>query len=503
MSQFDELYQKLTHELRESSVLSTVSSVLGWDEQTYMPDGGAEHRSEQSSLMAGLIHDRQTLPERGALIGELEACSENATPEQQANIREARRDFDHATLLPRELVKEMSRVTSLAQQAWVKARKSSDFSQFLPWLDQVVNLKQQEAECIGYKSGVRYDALLEHYEPGTTTAEVSTIFSALRSELVELVQDIQNSGVEPPREVLTRDYPVEKQAEFGKEAAAAIGFNFERGRIDIAAHPFCSTFGPGDCRLTTRYNPNFFSESFFGTLHEAGHGIYEQGLNEDEFGTAMGSYTSLGIHESQSRLWENFVGRSKPFWQHFFPKAQSLFANSLADVTLDQFYAAVNDVHPSFIRVEADEATYNLHIMLRFEIEQLLVSGEIKAADVPTVWNEEFEKSFQMKVPDDTHGCLQDIHWSIGAIGYFATYALGNMYAAQLFDTAKAELGDLNQQFVEGQFGPLKEWLNKNIHARGRQYWAGELTEVVTGKPLSHKPLMNHLRSKYNELYQL
>jgi carboxypeptidase Taq len=287
------------------------------------------------------------------------------------------------------------------------------------------------------------------------------------------------------------------------EAARQIGFNFDEGRLDTAAHPFCSGFGPGDCRLTTRYNEHNFASAFFGTLHEAGHGIYEQGLDRDAYGTAMGEFCSLGIHESQSLTWENFVGRSLAFWKHFFGPAQQAFPEALGGVTLDEFYWAVNDVRPSFIRVEADDVTYSLHVMLRFELERPLIAGDFQPADVPSMWNETFKRYLGITPPDDARGCLQDIHWSGGLIGYFPTYALGKMYAAQFFAQAKQELGDLDPQFARGEFAPLKAWLNTNIHKRGRQYRAGELVQLVTGKPLSHQPFVDHLHRKFEPLYGL
>jgi carboxypeptidase Taq len=332
---------------------------------------------------------------------------------------------------------------------------------------------------------------------------VEATFALLREETVQLVKAIRDSGKEPDGSILTRSYPICSQREFGMLAAKAIGFDFNAGRLDEAAHPFCSGFGPGDCRLTTRYDEHHFPGAFFGTLHESGHGMYEQGLDKSAYGTAMGDSTSLGIHESQSRMWENFVGRSRAFWTHFFQPAQLAFPVALGNTTVDDFYSAINDVRPSFIRVESDEVTYNLHIMLRFELEQKLMTGEIKPADLPSAWNEQFTADFGITPPDDSMGCLQDIHWSAGLLGYFPTYALGNMYAAQFFEQAKSDLGDLNAMFARGEFEPLKSWLNTNIHQRGKQYRADKLAEVVTGERLSHAPLMAHLHGKFDELYGL
>lgn len=499
------VYDELIHELRQIAILGSCSSVLGWDEQTYMPDAGAEHRANQLGLLAGLTHERATAPRLGELLGQLETgkfASDGETP-QAVNIREARRDFDRATKLPRRLVEELSRATTLGQHAWVEARKHSNFAHFLPHLEKIVALKREEAAAIGYGAGAPYDALLDDYEAGMTAAQVQSLFAPLRESLVKLIAQIVDSGKQPDVSLLEREYPVAAQRSFSIHAAKAIGFDFRSGRLDEAAHPFCSDVGPGDTRMTTRYDPHHFPGAFFGTLHESGHGIYDQGLDKSAWGTPMGSAVSLGIHESQSRMWENFVGRSKPFWRHFYPPAQAVFSQALGDVPLADFYWAINDVRPSFIRVEADEATYNLHIMLRFELEQPLISGDLAPAEVPAVWNETFTRYFGITPPDDAQGCLQDIHWSHGGIGYFPTYTLGNMYAAQFFEAARRDLGDLDGQFVEGNYRPLKEWLNANIHRPGKQYRAQRLVEVVTGKPLSHEPLLRHLRTKYGELYGL
>jgi carboxypeptidase Taq len=492
-------YDRLVERLRRVAYLSSCGNLLGWDEQTNMPPGGAEHRSQQASLVAGLAHEWATAPEIGTLLTELEGSElvKDATSPEAVNIREARRDFDRATKLPQRLVEEQSRVATLAQQAWIEARKKSDFTHFLPWLEKTVALKREEAACLAKPSGVPYDALLDQFEPGMTSAEVTRLFTPLRDALVTLIGEVRDANRPPRRDILNRRFPVDAQKTFAVEAAKKIGFDFNRGRLDVAAHPFCSGIGPGDTRLTTRYDERHFPGAFFGTLHEAGHGIYDQGLDAEAFGLGMGSPVSLGIHESQSRLWENFVGRGLPFWKHFYPQAQQAFPEALADVPLADFHGAINDVQPSFIRVEADEATYNLHILLRFEIEKPLVSGDLSPKDVPGAWNELFTKSFGMTPPDDARGCLQDIHWSFGGIGYFPTYTLGNMHAAQLFEAAERELGGLAPRFERGEFGPLKNWLNEQIHHRGKLYPAGELAQVVTGTPLSHEALIRHLRARF------
>jgi carboxypeptidase Taq len=410
--------------------------------------------------------------------------------------------YDRAVKLPAELVEELARTTTRAQQVWRDARREKNFATFLPWLEKVINLKRQEAAAIGYTT-VPYDALLDEYEPGARTADIARTFAALRDDLVPLLGEILASGRKPRRDVLERDYAVDRQQIFGQAAAAAIGFDFNAGRLDITAHPFCSTFGPGDCRLTTRYNPRHFNEAFFSILHEAGHGIYEQGLDAEHYGTPAGMAASMGIHESQSRLWENQVGRGRPFWEHFFPRARQVFVQNLHEVSLDDFLFAVNEVQPSFIRVEADEATYNMHIILRFELEQALISGDLKPADVPAAWNEKFQRSFRLTPPDDAQGCLQDIHWSFGGFGYFPTYTLGNLYAAQFMEKARQDLPGLDDDFRRGEFSRLRGWLHDNIHRHGQRYRPTELCERATGKPLSYQPLVNYLRQKYTPLYGL
>jgi carboxypeptidase Taq len=505
MASSNERYDDLVDEWRKGTLLASCSAQLSWDEQTYLPPGGVSHRSEQLSLLAGMVHDRFTSPHLGELISELEQHGDlgEADGPRRANLREARRRYDRATKLPKKLVEEMSRVTSLAQHNWVEARKKSNFETFRPWLEKVVGLKREEAAALGNGSGVPYDALLDDYEPGAKTAEVASVFAGLRKDLVSLVQAIHNSKTKPNASILTRRYPKDAQRTFARAAASAIGFRFDEGRLDESAHPFCSGIGPGDCRLTTRYDERHFPGAFFGVLHEAGHGIYEQGLDRSAYGTPIGDAASLGVHESQSRMWENFVGRSRAFWTQFYPQAQSTFPEALNGVGTDDFYAAVNDVRPSFIRVEADEVTYNLHIMIRFEMEQRLIAGDLKPAEVPAAWNAAYTASLGITPPDDAQGCLQDVHWSAGLLGYFPTYALGNMYAAQLFEVARKALGDLDALFAKGEFTPLREWLNANVHRYGRQFPPSRLVERITGQPLSHRPLVSHLKTKFEAIYRL
>jgi carboxypeptidase Taq len=350
---------------------------------------------------------------------------------------------------------------------------------------------------------VPYDALLDEYEPGAKTKEVEQVLAGLREQLVPLVAEIAASRRRPHLEPLKRHFPIDLQEKFGRQAAAAIGYDFAAGRVDVTDHPFCTTLGPRDVRLTTRYDEHFLPGAFFSTLHEAGHGMYEQGLPAERFGLPTAQAVSLGIHESQSRMWENLVGRSRAFWEHFYPQAQATFGDSLADVRLDDFYFAINDVRPSLIRTESDEATYNLHILVRFELEQALVLDDLRVVDLPAAWREKYRNYLGIEPPTDSDGVLQDVHWSCGSIGYFPTYSLGNLYAAQLFEQAGQELGDLDAMFRRGEFLPLLEWLRKKIHREGRRYPAAELARRVTGQPLSHDALMRHLRAKFRPLYGL
>ncbi|HID77494.1 MAG TPA: carboxypeptidase M32 [Planctomycetaceae bacterium] len=494
--------EKLCGYARQTALLESIQSLLGWDERTLMPAAGAEHRAEQMTLLSGLIHGRWTAEEFGRWLGQLRESPLAADPHSDtgATIRRLDRQYQRRVRVPKSLVEELTRTAVLGQQAWQEARGASDFARFLPWLEKMVRLKRQEAEAVGYED-CPYDALLDEYEPDERTANVARALGELRDALVPLVARIAQSPRQPDRSILRRRYPVQDQLAVGREAASRIGFDFHRGRLDTTAHPFCSTIGPNDCRITTRFDEHEFGQSFFSILHEAGHGIYEQGLRTDEFGLPLGTYTSLGIHESQSRLWENLVGRSRPFWQYFYPRVQSRFPAALGEVSLEEFHFAVNDVRPSLIRVEADEATYNLHILVRFELEQALLSGDLAPRELPGAWAEKYRTYLGVEPSNDAEGVLQDIHWASGAVGYFPTYTLGNLYAAQLFRQAEADLGGLAGPIRRGQFETLRAWLREKVYQHGQRYSAAELVQRATGRPLDHRPLIDHLRSKFEPLY--
>ncbi len=497
-------FELLCQHAREAALLESVGYLLEWDERTLMPHAGGEYRAEQVTILSSLAHLRQTDPRIGGWLDELSDSPLAADPHSDtgATIRELRRKYQKKTKLPQALVEELARTAILGQQAWVEAREKSDFASFRPLLEKTIDLKKQQAECLGYQE-CRYDALLDDYEPAESTSNIARVLDGLRKELVPLVAEIAASGRTPRREILTRLYPSENQRVFGTDLAQRIGFDFDRGRLDVTVHPFCSTMGPHDCRITTRYNDHHFPGAFFGILHEAGHGIYEQGLRPAQYGLPPGEAISLGIHESQSRMWENLVGRSRAFWEHCYPAAKQAFPEALGDVPAEDFYFAINDVRPSLIRVEADEATYNLHILVRFELEQALINEDLPVADLPAAWNEKYRGYLGIEPPDDAQGVLQDIHWSAGLVGYFATYSLGNLYAAQFFKTAQQQLGDLNAMFRRGEFGPLRQWLQENIHQHGRRYTAAQLVERITGRPLGHADLMAQLRGKFGPLYGL
>ncbi len=542
-----EAYEQLVRKARELAVLSSCSALLHWDEQTYMPRGGAVHRGDQAALLAGLHHERATDPRIGELLTIVEGSelvADGDTP-PAVNTRELRRDYNRRTKLPRRLVEALAQTTSLAQQAWVAARREANFASFRPWLDQIIQLKRQEAACLmevapssrspvpassgqnpdskGQIANAKgsgptvYDVLLDQYEPGARSVDLGVLFERLQGELVPLVDAIgevskkrasDNAGCASGGDVngggvLRRVFPLDRQRVFGEMVAAAIGFDFERGRLDVAAHPFCTGIGPGDTRITTRYDENRFSEAFFGILHEVGHALYEQGLPAEHFGTPMGESVSLGVHESQSRLWENEVGRSRSFWLHWFPNARRIFHQALHDVTLDRFLAAINHVEPSLIRVQADEVTYNLHIIIRFEIEQALLADDLATADLPAAWNQKYRDALGIMPQTDAEGCLQDIHWSAGLFGYFPTYTLGNLYAAQLFAKASVDLAGLNTAFARGEFGELLSWLRDNVHRHGHRYRPVSLIEHATGTKPDHRPLITALRQKYSEVYGL
>lgn len=501
----EQSYQELLKRSHEIALIGSTNAVLGWDQEVNMPPKGAQWRAEQSAYLSGLAHRKATSPEIGDLLAAIEESDLIADPlsDIAVNVREWRHDYDRAVKLPSDFVETFARAASLAQNVWAEAREKSDYHLFSPNLAELIELTKQKAEYYGYEDKP-YDALLDEFEPGEKTENVKRLFAGLREELVPFLQEIMASAHQPRTEIVEdRDYPIERQRILGQMASSAYGLDYAAARMDVSTHPFSTNFGPGDQRITTRFDSRNFNDSFFSILHETGHALYEQNLPAEFFGTPRGSAVSLGIHESQSRTWENLVGRSRAFWQHFFPLTQQMFPKTLADVSLDDFHFAVNAVKPGFIRVDADEVTYNLHVMLRFEIEQAIINENLSVDEIPARWNTLFKEYLGRDVPNDRLGVLQDVHWSFGAMGYFPTYALGNLYGAQFFAQARKDIPDLDARFAAGDFAPMLNWLRTHIHQHGQRYRAAELVKVVTGEPLSYKPLMAYLRAKYGSLYKL
>ncbi len=497
-------YAELIGNFREIAILSSIEGLMFWDQMTYLPSKASAYRSEQSAYLAGMIHNRRTDARVGDWLNELadSPLAEDLSSDNGCNIYHLKRRYDKLVKIPTDLVEEIARTSGQSHQAWVAARKADNFTEFQPWLEKMLSLRKQQAEAIGYDA-TPYDALLDEYEPGETTAGVTEVLEGLRKELVPLVAKIVDSKIKAPSEIVCRSFPVDRQENFGKQAAEAIGFRFDSGRLDVTAHPFCGGAGPLDVRLTTRYDEHNIADGFFSILHEAGHGIYEQGLPTEHFGLPTGEAISLGIHESQSRMWENLVGRSHGFWQHSFAKLCKVFPEVTKGVSVDEWYAAVNDSRPSLIRTESDEATYNLHIIIRFELERDLIEGKLAVVDLPDAWNDAYEKMLGIRPPSDADGVLQDVHWSEGMFGYFPTYALGNLYASQLFDQAEKDLGNLEAKFAEGNFCDLLIWLREKVHNVGQRQTARGLIKQISGQELSHEPLMKHLNAKFGALYQL
>lgn len=498
-------YDELTRISREAGLLQGTGAILSWDQEVFMPPQGVAYRAQQLSQLARMHHETFTDPRVGDLLA---ACEEdaalNSDPRSVAavNVREIRHDYDRQTRLPASLVAEEAELASLGQHSWAEARKNSDFSQFAPMLGRIVELLRRKAECYGWpEGGEPWDALAEDYEPGCTAADVERVFVPLRDRLQALIHEITGSSRKPSNAFNERPLAIAEQQRFVQFVAKAIGFDFSRGRLDVSTHPFCSGTHGNDVRLTTRFHEMNVNDALGSTMHEAGHGIYEQGLLVEHVGTPMGTAVSLGIHESQSRMWENQVGRSVAFWRWCYPKLGEYFGKGTDGLSFDDVYGAVNIVKPDFIRVEADEATYNMHIMVRFEIERAIMRGDIDVADIPAIWNERYKDYLGLDVPNDAKGCLQDIHWSMVAMGYFPTYTLGNLYSAQLFEAALDAIPDLYAQFERGEFTALRTWLNTNVHAHGRRYRAADLCEHVTGKPLSADPLLRHLEGKLRPIY--
>jgi carboxypeptidase Taq len=478
--------------------------VLEWDQETYMPPGGVQGRSDQLATLLRLSHVRFTADDVGKLLDDLENELNDEPYDSDAAgiVRVTRRDYDQARKLSPELVAEIARASSMARPVWEKARKESDWSRFAPYFERNVELNRRLADAFGYKDRP-YDALLDRSEPGMTTAELAAIFEELKQAIVPLVADIARHADAVDDSVLYRGFDTELQLSYALDVVRRLGYDLDRGRQDISTHPFSISFDPGDVRITTRVSRDFFNECLFGSIHEAGHAMYSQGLGSEIDRTPLWDGASPGVHESQSRLWENLVGRSLPFWRHFYPSLRGTFPEPLKGVDETAFYRAVNKSHPSFIRVEADEVTYNMHVLLRFELENELLEGKLAIKDVPEAWNARFKSYLGLDVPNDREGALQDVHWSYVSFGIFPGYTIGNLISAQLMEKIRAEMSDLDAQIEAGHFTGLLTWLRKNVHRHGRKFTPNELLERATGKPLSAAPWIAYVRKKFGALYGL
>ncbi len=490
----------LRERLAVASHLSQASALLSWDQSTHMPPGGAEARGRQMATLARLGHQHLTDPALVEMVDALE--SDGLEGDERALVRETRRVLDRALKMPPDLVAAMTRQRVRGRQVWERARREDDFAAFAPELRTMIGLTREQAAALNDEAPA-YDVLHDLYERGSSAARVEAVFGPLRDDIVDLARAIRESDVRPDTSVLRRDFPEAAQEAFAVETVRAMGYDFERGRIDRTAHPFATTIGPGDVRITTRYQRNFLPSALFGTIHEAGHGMYNQNLPAEHADTPLGSSVSLAIHESQSRLWENLIGRSRAFWEGAYPRLQAAFPGTLDDVPLVAFVAAVNDVRPSLIRVEADEVTYHLHVMLRFELERALVEGALDVADLPGAWNEKSRELLGIEPSDDRDGCLQDVHWSWGMFGYFPTYSLGTLASVQLWEAMARDLGDLEGLVRAARFAPILEWLVEHVHRHGSRFAPEELLERATGGPLSAEPYLRYVRAKYGALYRL
>lgn len=484
------------------SVLDQANAVLSWDMETFMPEDGVHARSEQVALLAELAHQWLVSDETARCIedAEKETAGSDYFSDEASMLRVARRAYDQKVRLPDTLVSRLARTTTRANTIWINARKNADFSMFAPVLSEIIDINREQAELLGY-DGHPYDALLDLHEPDLTTAETDRLFTELKQGLVPLVREITGSGTLPDTGFLSQKFDTAGQERFGLRVLNDMGYDFRRGRQDRSAHPFTTSFTPYDVRITTRFDEDDLLSALFSTIHEGGHALYDQGLPIDLVNTPLCQPISLGVHESQSRLWENLVGRSRGFWKRYLPVLAEEFAGQLDGIGLEAFYRAINRVTPGFIRVESDELTYNLHIFIRFEIEKELVSGTLGIADIPESWNTKYRDYLGILPPDDAQGCLQDIHWAHGAIGYFPTYTIGNILSAQLFQLAIQAVTSIPSDIEKGNFGTLLGWLRKEVHRHGSRYTFSELVRSITGGDLHVKPYMAYLTEKFREIY--
>lgn len=497
-----EAFAKLKTTMTELRALDVAQIVMSWDQETYMPQGGAQDRAMQMSILARMRHQKWTADEVGQLLEQLKAEYKDADPEsyEAMYVHHAAYTYEKSRKLPARLVEDLTRETALAVDAWRVARETDDFAKFAPHLERLIELTIEQAELLGYEDD-RYDALLDMYEPDMPAKAVDALFSELKEGLVPLVAAVADAPQVDDSPLRGR-FDKQQQWDFGMDILRAIGFDLNRGRQDESAHPFTTSFSNNDVRITTRISEDDWATGLFSTLHEAGHGIHAQGIPDDVHGTPLMWRRSLGISESQSRLWENVVGRSKGFWEHFLPKMKERFPQ-MSDVDLDSLYRAINLVRPSLIRVEADELTYNMHIFVRFDLERLLIGEKLSVKDLPEAWNEKMREYLGVVPENNAVGVLQDIHWSSGYFGYFPTYTLGNVLSVQFYEQAVKDVPDIPEQIREGKFDALRVWTNENVHRYGAMFSPMEIIRRATGRGLDSQPYMNYLQTKYSDIYGL
>ncbi len=496
-----DVYDSLVGKLQEKSRLGAVLGILHWDQEVIMPKGGANSRARQIAVLSAVMHDKSTDPELKGMLDQLSQCPEAQFNEfEWSNIREAKRDYDLDTKVPRQLVKELAELSSRGHLIWAKAREDNQFSDFAPTLKRLIELKKEWADCVAPDKPA-YDANIDIFERSATMAKISPLFEKLKKELIPLIRAISESGKMMDTAALTGKFPIAKQEALGRQISEDMGFSFEKGRMDVSVHPFSGGGDFTDVRITTRYSEDNFIESLYAVIHETGHGLYEQGRMQDWPDLPVSESLTMGVHESQSLFWERMIAQGRPFLTHYLPLIADTFPVQMNGVSVDGLYSAINQVAPSFIRVEADEVTYPLHVILRYEIEVGIFDGSLSVEELPEVWNQKMEEYLGLSPRTDSEGVLQDVHWSGGAFGYFPSYTLGAMYACQYYQALKKELPDIEDQVSRGELRPVREWLNKNIHRKGRLYSAEDLCQRVTGESLNSDHFIRYLKNKYGELY--
>ncbi len=492
------LYSTYKTKMQKIADVKYASAVLQWDQETYLPPKGNDFRGQQIATLSEIAHQLFTDKTMGELLEELSLC-EDLTSSEKRNIVLSKEDYERNIKLSAAFVRQLSETVNQSYHAWAKARKENSFALFEQPLHELIQLKRQEADMLGYEQHP-YNALMNDYDKGLTVSKVDSLFVELKTPLLNLLDSLKNKK-SIDNSFLFQEFKKDNQWEFGLEILKRIGFDFEAGRQDISLHPFTTNFSSKDVRVTTRIDEHDFSNMTWSCLHEGGHALYEQGLPADQYGLPLGEYCSLSIHESQSRLWENCIGRGLPFWQHNFKLLTNSFPKQLKDINIEKFYKGINSVSPSLIRTEADELTYHFHVMIRYEIEKMLIEGSLPTKDIPACWNEMYQKYLGIKVPDDNRGCLQDIHWSHGSFGYFATYSLGSLYAAQLYSTIEKKYPAVSEDLTNGKINSIQDWLKKEIYCNGRYYSSEELCEKATGETLQSSYFIEYATKKFSEIY--